>query len=337
MAAGCPETCRRVDYEREKRMLRYILRRVLWLIPVIIVISFIVYGLMDLAPGSVIDTIDTSQLTEEQIAELYKKYDLDKSMVYRYGKYMFNLVQGDLGKSMSTGRSVWDDFSRGFPFTLRLTLVSLIIGVAIAIPLGIFAAKHAGSILDTLTTGFTLMGMSMPSFWIGLLLVMLFSARLKWLPAIYTEGNPLCYIMPGLTGGLMMSATVTRQTRSAMLEVIRADYMRTAQAKGVTQKQLTWKHALRNAWIPIITQIGVTMGRTLAGSAVVETVYSWPGIGRLTVTAVAQRDAIMACGLVILTCILYVIVLLIVDLIYAFVDPRIKAQYQRGAKRRTAA
>jgi len=317
-------------------MLRYILRRVLWLIPVIIVVSFIVYGLLDLAPGSVIDTIDTSQLTPEQVADLYRQYDLDRSILYRYGKYMFNLVQGDLGTSLSTGRSVWDDFARGFPFTFRLSLVSLIIGVAIAIPMGIFAAKRAGSVWDTLTTGFTLLGMSMPSFWIGLLLIMLFSVRLNWLPPIYTAGNPLCYVMPGITGGLMMSATVTRQTRSAMLEVLRADYIRTAQAKGVPQKQRTWKHALRNAWIPIITQIGITLGRTLAGSAVVETVYSWPGIGRLTVTAVAQRDAIMACGLVILTCILYVAVLLAVDIIYAFVDPRIKAQYQSGKRRKAA-
>jgi len=179
--------------------------------------------------------------------------------------------------------------------------------------------------------------MSMPSFWTGLLLIMLFSARLNWLPAIYTEGNLLSYVMPGVTGGLMMSATVTRQTRSAMLDVLRADYISTAQAKGVPQKSIIWKHALRNGWIPIITQIGIMMGRTLAGSAVVETVYSWPGIGRLTVTAVAQRDTTMACGLVILTCIMYVVVLLVVDLVYAFVDPRIKAQYQGSRIRRRAA
>jgi len=310
---------------------------VLWLIPIIIIISFIVYALIDLAPGSVVDTIDMSQMSEEQVLELYRRYDLDKPMLYRYGKYMFNLVQGDLGQAASTGRSVWGEFKKGFPHTFRLSMVCIVIGVALAIPLGIFAAKHAESIWDTLTTGFTLLGMSMPPFWIGLLLIMLFTARLNWLPPIYTAGNPLCYIMPGLTGGLAMSATVTRQTRSAMLEVIRADYLHTARAKGVSEHQITWKHALRNAWIPIVTQIGVTMGRTLAGSAVVETVYTWPGIGWLTVMAVQQRDASMACGLVILTCIMYVIVLLIVDLIYAFVDPRIKAQYQRSSKRRKPA
>lgn len=318
-------------------MIRYIIRRLLWLIPIIIAVSFIVFALMDLAPGTIIDTIDTSQMTEEQIADLRAQYDLDKPMLYRYGKYMFNLLRGDLGRSISTGYSVWGEFKAGFPYTVKLALVNLVIGVAIAIPLGIFAAKHAGTIWDTLTTGFTLLGMSMPSFWSGLLLIMLFSAKLNWLPAVYTAGNPLCYVMPGLTGGLMMSATVTRQTRSAMLEVIRADYMRTARAKGVPEKQITRKHALRNAWIPIITQIGITLGRTLAGSAVVETVFSWPGIGKLTVTAVQQRDTTMACGLVILTCIMYVLVLLLVDLIYAFVDPRIKAQYQSGGKKRRKA
>ena len=318
-------------------MLLYILRRVLWLIPIIVMISFIVYGLMDLAPGNIVDSIDTSQMSPEQIDDLYRKYDLDKTVLYRYGKYMFNLVQGDIGVSAASGHSVWNDFARGFPYTFKLALLSMAIGVAIAIPLGIFAARHAGSIWDTLTTGFTLLGMSMPSFWTGLLLIMLFSARLSWLPAVYTEGNPLSYVMPGITGGLMMSATVTRQTRSAMLDVLRADYISTAQAKGVSLRHIIWKHALRNGWIPIITQIGLMMGQTLAGSAVVETVYTWPGIGRLTVQAVASRDTTMACGLVILTCILYVIVLLIVDLVYAFVDPRIKAQYQRNRTRRRAA
>ena len=317
-------------------MLFYIFRRILWLIPVIVIISFIVFALMDLAPGSIVDTIDTSELTEEQIAELYRRYDLDKSLLYRYGKYMFRLMQGDIGVSMANARPVWDDFIRGFPYTIRLSLVSMAIGVAIAIPLGIFAARHAGSIWDNLTTGFTLLGMSMPQFWIGLLLIMLFSAKLDWLPAIHTEGNPLSYVMPGVTGGLMLSATITRQTRSAMLDVLKADYISTARAKGVSQIQIIWKHALRNGWIPIITQIGMMTARTLSGSAVVETVYSWPGIGRLTVQAVTQRDTTMACGLVILTCILYVFVLLMVDIVYAFVDPRIKAQYQKARIKRRA-
>jgi peptide/nickel transport system permease protein len=271
-------------------------------------------------------------MTEAEIDMMRARYDLDKSVFWRYGKYMMNLVQGDLGVSESTGRSVWREFAYGFPFTLRLSFLILIIGVAIAIPLGIFAAKHAGTVWDSLTTGFTLIGMSMPSFWVGLLLIMLFSARLNWLPAVYTEGNLLSYLMPGVTGGLMLSATITRQTRSAMLENARADFTRTARAKGVPERQITWKHTLKYAWIPIVTQIGITLGRTLAGSAVVEMVYSWPGIGKLTVMAVAQRDTTMACGVVILTCIMYVFVLLMVDLVYALVDPRIKAQYQSKGK-----
>ena len=317
-------------------MLLYILRRILWMIPIIIMISFIIFTLMDLTPGTIIDTLDTSQMTPEQVAEVTSLYDLDKPLLYRYGKYMYNLMRGDIGVSVATGRSIWHDFARGFPYTVRLAFLSMAIGVAIAIPMGISAARHAGSIWDTLTTGFTLLGMSMPTFWIGLLLIMLFSARLGWLPAVHTEGNALSYIMPGITGGLSMSATITRQTRSVMLDVLRADYISTAQAKGVSQRQIIWKHALRNGWIPIITQIGLMMGHTLAGSAVVETVYTWPGIGRLTVMAVSARDATMACGLVILTCILYVTVLLIVDILYAFADPRIKAQYQSSRIRRRA-
>jgi len=315
-------------------MFRYTIRRLLWMIPVIVGVSLIIFVLMDLVPGNIVDTIDTSMMSEDQIAELYVRYDLDKTVFYRYGKYMLGLIQGDLGVSQATGRTVWREFTYGFPYTLRLAFFILLLGVAIAIPMGIFAAKYAGTIWDTLITGITIIGMSMPSFWVGLLLIMLFSAKLDWLPPIYTKGNPLSYLMPVVAGGVSMAATITRQTRSAMLDTRRADFLRTARAKGVSERNITWRHALRNALIPIVTQVGVMLAVTLAGSAVIETVYSLPGTGKLTVQAVQQRDTTMACGLVILTCILYVLILLAVDLVYALVDPRIKVQFQRKGKSR---
>ncbi len=310
-------------------MIRYIIKRILWLIPIIICVSLIVYGLLDLAPGTVIDSMINDTMTEEDVAALRAEYDLDKPMIYRYGKYMLNLVQGDLGRSQVTNEKVWNNFISKFPATLELALIALVIGVGLAVPLGIFAAKHAGTIWDNLTTIFTLIGMSMPSFWLGLLLIILFSYKLKWLPA-NGSGTILHLILPVVCTALMMMATATRQARSSMLENIRADYLRTARAKGVPEMAVINKHALSNAWIPIITTVGNTLSRTLAGSAVVESVFGWPGVGRLTVEAVGRRDVTLACGCVILTSVLYVVLLLIVDLLYAFVDPRIKSQYAAG-------
>ncbi|HPU01383.1 MAG: ABC transporter permease [Firmicutes bacterium] len=314
-------------------MLRYIVRRLLWLIPVIILVSLAIYILMDLAPGTVIDSLITEQMTPEDIEKLRQEYDLDKPVIYRYGKYMWGLLHGDLGRSQVTGISVWESFMTRFPATLKLSLVSVVIGTVLAIPIGIFAARRAGTIWDNLTTGFTLIGQSMPSFWLGLLLLIAFAYKIQLFPAGGYRG-PSSYVLPAVTSALMMTALTARQTRSSMLEVLRADYLRTARAKGVPERLVIRRHALKNAWIPILTTIGMGMSRFLAGSAVIETVFSWPGIGRLTVEAVSQRDVTLACGCVILTCILYVIVLLIVDLLYAFVDPRIKAQYASGGRRR---
>ena len=291
---------------------------------------------MDLAPGTIVDSMITDQMTQEDIENLRAQYDLDKPMIYRYGKYMWGLLRGDLGKSQVTGMSVWDLYITRFPRTLQLALVALILGVAMAIPLGIFAAKHAGTIWDNLTTVFSLFGLSMPPFWLGLLLLFAFSYYLRIFPAVY-DGTWRGFVLPAVTSGLAMAATAMRQTRSAMLEVMRQDYLRTARAKGVPERHVTINHSLKNAWIPIITTIGMSLSRTLAGSAVVEAVYSWPGVGRLMVEAISQRDTTLACGCVILTSIMYVVMLLIVDIMYALVDPRIRAQYAPVGKKRRAA
>lgn len=314
-------------------MLRYTLLRILWLIPIVLVVSFIIYALMDLAPGTVVDSIINEDMTQEEIDQLITLYDLDKPMVYRYGKYMMGLLRGDLGNSQITGMPVWKLYMERFPKTLELAVAGLILGVGIAIPLGIFAAKHAGTIWDNLTTVLSLFGLSMPGFWLGLVLLIWFSFRLKMFPAGY-DGTLQSFILPAVTSGFAMMATTVRQTRSAMLEVMKQDYLRTARAKGVSEMRVTTKHALRNAWIPVITTVGLTLSRMLAGSAIVEAVYSWPGVGRMMIEAITQRDVTLACGCVILTCIMYVIMLLIVDLLYALVDPRIKSQYAPVRKKR---
>ena len=315
-------------------MLRYILIRMLLLIPILICVCFIIFTLMDLVPGDIIDTLDTTGLSQDDILALREYYGLDRPLLLRFFSYMGGLVQGDLGISQSSARPIWGEFISRFPRTLELAIIGLVLGVSIAIPLGILAAKYAGTILDNIITVFSLFGFSAPPFLLALLLMVFLSVDLKLLPAAY-DGTWKCYVMPATTSALIMAASIVRQTRSSVLEVKRQDYLRTARSKGVSELRVTTRHAMRNAWIPIITQIGLTLSRMLAGSAVIESVYSWPGVGAMTVDAVARRDTTLATGCVMLTAIMYVLLLLIVDLVYGFVDPRIKAQYAPVRRKRT--
>jgi len=317
-------------------MIRYVIKRLLLLIPVIIGVSFLVYALLDLVPGNIVDSIigHSDGLTDEEIQLLREQYDLDKPMIYRYGKYMFRFIQGDLGVSEVNQRSIWDDYIRRLPNTLILSFTSLIIGAAISIPLGIFAAKRAGTFADNATTVITLIGVSMPVCWLGLLLVQLFSLNLSWLPAGGNTHGIRSLILPGFCSALMLIATTARQTRSSMLEVLHADYLRTARAKGVPEEVVIRKHALGNGWIPILTVLGNALGMSLAGAVVVEIVFAWPGVGRMAADAVKNRDVSTVCGCVILTSILIVLVQIIVDLLYALVDPRIKSRYVRTSRKR---
>jgi len=314
-------------------MVRYSIIRILWLIPILLCVTFIVYALIDAAPGTIADTMIGDSMTEEEIEELYAFYDLDKPMIYRYGKYMWNLLHGDLGKSQTSGEPTWHAFFSRMWASVSLSFSGLILGIIIAIPLGILAAKHAGTIWDNLITAFTLIGMSMPGFWLGLLLLRWFSFNIKILPTGY-DGTWRGYVLPVISCGLTLSSGVCRQTRSAILDVSKQDYLRTARAKGVQERDVTVKHELKNAWIPIITQIGGLVAGSLAGNAVIEQIFTWPGTGRLLVTAINQRDGIQACGIVILTSTMFSIVLLLVDIVYALVDPRVKSAYVKGGKKK---
>jgi len=306
------------------------------LIPVIICVSFIVYTLVDLAPGTAIDAMITSEMTQEDVDALRAAYDLDKPMIYRYGKYMINFVQGDLGVSLVNRRSVWETYMHRLPNTLVLAFSGLIIGVAVAIPLGIQAAKKAGSIADSATTVFVVLGISMPSFWLALLLIRVFAQHLGWVPVSSIEMTFRGLVLPAVCSGVMLMATATRQTRSSMLDVLRADFLRTARAKGVPESVVINKHALGNALIPIVTVIGGSLSMSLAGSVIIEQVFAWPGVGRMAVEAVLQRDVPTVLGTVILTSTFYVLIQIIVDLVYAFIDPRIKSQYITAKRKKSA-
>ena len=253
---------------------------------------------------------------------------LNDPVLVRYGRYMLGLVQGDLGVSAASNQDVFKTYMEKLPNTLLLAAAGTVVALLIAIPLGITAAVHQNSWRDSGSTVLGLLGLSMPNFWLGLLLILLFSLRLGWFPSI-SDGSFKSLILPAITVGTGQAAMIMRTTRSSMLEVIRQDYLRTVRAKGVSEKVVINKHALKNALIPIVTVIGTQIGTSLGGAVLTETVFSWNGVGRLIVDSVRTRDTEMVCGAIIMTTILSSVIMLVVDLVYAFIDPTIKARYTR--------
>ena len=316
-------------------MSRYILKRILMLIPIILGVSFIVYVMMDSAQGNALDLIGIDYSTEK-LAELYHQYGYDRSVFYRYFMYMKDLLHGSLGSSVIYKKDVWDLYLQRLPATLKLAGASVFLAIVLSIPLGIVSAKHHGSLVDNASMVGALVGLSMPNYWLGLMLAVLFSQQLHLLPSGGDLAGFKSLILPAITIGTGLMATMTRTTRSSMLDVIRQDYLRTARAKGVPEKRVINVHALRNALIPIITVVGTEMGKALGGAVVTENVFSWPGIGRLIIDGVNQRDTTLVTGCIILTAVLVSIVQLIVDILYAFADPRLRAQYSSGRKKRTS-
>jgi peptide/nickel transport system permease protein len=266
--------------------------------------------------------------TEVEIEMMREEMGLNGSLPERYIRYIGNLLKGDLGISLSMKRPVMEIFLERFPATLKLAFGSIIVAMIISIPLGIAAATHHRTWLDGASMIAAMIGVSMPAFWLGLLLILLFSLRLGWLPS-GGSSTFVSIILPAITLGAAQAGNLTRITRSSMLEVIRQDYLRTARAKGVSERSVINKHALKNALIPIITILGSTFGNALGGAVVIETVFSWPGVARLTVTAINTRDMTLATGCIIMFTIFLNLTLLLVDIAYAYADPRIKAQYSK--------
>lgn len=309
-------------------MHRYISKRLLMLIPVLLGVVFIVFFIMDLAPGDPVYQVAGEQASPEELQALRVKLGLDGNIFTRYVRYLEHMVRGDLGTSYISKRDVMKTYLERLPNTLLLASVTMLVAIAMSIPLGIIAAVNQNTIKDTVSMVLALLGLSMPNFWLGLLLIILFALKLQWLPSGGKNGIE-SIILPALTVGLGLAALMTRTTRSSMLDVVRQDYLRTARSKGVTEKNVINRHALKNALIPIITVFGIQFSNVLGGSVLAETVFSWPGIGRLVVDAINQRDIPMVTGALVMTTMLVSIVNLLVDIIYAFVDPRIKAQYTK--------
>lgn len=307
-------------------MYKYIFRRILYLIPVILGVTFIVFMILNLAPGDSVRMILGEQATPEQVAALEKKMGLDKPLLVQYLNYMKNLLRGNLGVSYRTNQPVAAEVFSRFPYTLILSLVATAFSVLLAIPIGVIAATKQNTAMDTATMIVALIGVSMPMFWLSLLLILLFSLKLGWFPVSGAK-TISSIVLPAFALGFMNMALVARTTRSSMLETIRQDYMRTALSKGLSRKKAVMKHALKNALIPTITVVGLQIGNLLGGAVLAETVFAWPGIGRLMVQSITSRDVPMVLGCIIIFTISISVVNLIVDILYGFIDPRIRSMY----------
>ena len=309
-------------------MSRYVLKRLVMLIPVLIGVTFLVYFIISLSPGDTAAMLAGEDADAATIEALRHELGLDQPVIVQYAKYMLNLLQGDMGNSYKTGRPVTNMIISCFPNTAKLAFWSILVAVGIALPIGIISATKQYSMFDNVGMVVALIGVATPNFWLGLMMIILFSLNLGWLPSGGNKGWS-SYIMPAITLGTGDAALITRMTRSSMLEVIRADYIRTARAKGVPENKVVYQHALRNALIPVVTAIGLQFGSLLGGATLTETVFAWPGIGRSTVDSIKTKDTTQVLGNIVVLTITFSCVNLLVDILYAFIDPRIKAQYKK--------
>ncbi|WP_042476329.1 ABC transporter permease [Bacillus ndiopicus] len=325
--------------------MKKIMNKLLQLILVLLGITILVFSLLYLIPGDPAVTLLGQDATQEEINRFKEQMGLNDSYIDQLTRYIGGVIQGDLGKSYIQNESVVDIVLSTLPATLELAIVALIIALLIAIPIGILSAVKRATWIDYLGMIFAQIGVSMPVFWLGLLLILGFSIHLNILPSFgrggsvfealiktITTGN-LYYIfeslkyliLPALTLGLMSAAFITRMVRAAMLEVLQMDYVRTADAKGVSDSMIIIKHAFRNALIPIVTIIGLQFGNLLGGAIVTETIFAWPGVGRLIITAISQRDFTVVQGGVLVIAFLFAVINLIVDLLYTLINPRIRS------------
>jgi peptide/nickel transport system permease protein len=308
-------------------MFKYIARRILFLLPVLVGVSFIVFSLLYITPGDPARMVLGDQATEEAVQEFRNKEGLNDPFLVQYGRYVYKALQGDIGRSYMTRRPVSDEILSAFPSTIKLAALSMVIAILLGIPFGIISAIRQYSLFDSVTMIFAMGGLSMPVFWLGILLILFFSVQLRWLPSSGFD-SLAAMILPSITLAAQSVAIVTRMTRSSMLEVVRQDYIRTARAKGQKESVVIWRHALGNALIPVVTVVGLQFGHLLGGAVLTESIFSIPGVGRLMVEAIKMRDYPLVQGGVLYIAIAFSLVNLLVDLVYAWVDPRIKAQYK---------
>lgn len=314
-------------------MVRYIAQRLVSLIPVLIGISLVTFFLIRLVPGDVVDLMlgNESTLDETRRQELRRVFGLDEPIYVQYFTWAGDVVRGDLGTSLRTGQSVRGEIFSKMPVTLELTFFSVVIALLIAIPTGIIAAVKAGSSAEAAAQGISLLGLSIPNFWLGTLLILVTSRYFHWFPAAnyvsFSEDpwkNIQIFILPAIALGAALAAITMRMMRSSLLEVLKREYITTARAKGLTNNAVISRHAIRNAMIPVITVVGIQIGRLLGGAIIIEELFNLPGMGRLAIDAIEQRDYPMIQGVVLVTTVAFVLINLAVDILYSYIDPRIR-------------
>ena len=309
-------------------MIKYLIKRILALIPVALGVTFILFSLLAMTPGDPARLVLGEDASLEALAEWRTEYGLDKPYLVRYGLFVWNaVVHQDIGRSYMTRRPVAGELASAFPLTIKLSIGAIIIATTLGMAFGIICAIKQYSIFDNLTMVIAMLGISMPLFYLGILLILWFSVRLRWLPSSGFDTLDQ-KILPWITLASNSMAIITRMTRSSMLEVINSDYVRTARAKGQKESVVILRHALKNALIPIITIVGIQFGFLLGGSILTESVFSIPGVGRLAVDSIKARDYPLVQGAVLYIAISYVVINVIVDFMYAWVDPRLRTRYR---------
>ncbi|OGL42727.1 MAG: glutathione ABC transporter permease GsiC [Candidatus Schekmanbacteria bacterium RBG_16_38_10] len=304
-------------------MLNYLIRRIYLLIPVVLGVSTLVFLIIHLIPGDPVVLMLGDSAIRADIESLRGKLGLDKPVYIQYLNFLLNLFRGDLGRSIHTDKPVIQTIGERFPATFELAMGGVIISLFIALPLGIISALKKDTIIDNGARFFALLGISIPNFWLGPLLIILFSIKIGILP-VSGMGGIENLILPSITLGLGMAATVTRMVRASLLEVIKENYITTARAKGLGESSVVIKHALKNALMPVVTVVGLQLGALLSGAIITESIFSWPGIGSLTIEAINRRDYPVVQGCIFVIAMCYVVVNLVTDLVYGFLDPRIR-------------
>lgn len=313
-------------------MLYYIFRRIVQIIPVIIGVTLILFILMYIIPEDPARLILQKGATEQALANLRAKMGIDKPLYVQYWRYIKQLAQGDLGTSYRYRRSVNSILAEHYPNSIRLALAAIIIEIIIGIIAGIISAVKKYSFWDTLVTVSTTLAVCIPVFWLGMMMQIIFGLRLGWLPMSgMGDGSIRYYILPAITLASVSTAYVARMTRSSMLEVLSNDYITTAFAKGLSYPKVIGKHALKNALIPVVTLIGLDLGALMGGAILTETVFNWPGVGRTIYLAILQRDAPVVIGGTLILVVIFLFLNLIVDIIYAWLDPRIRYERKKAS------
>ncbi len=317
-------------------MQRFLLRRILLLVPTIFLASLVVFAIISLAPGDPARMMLGNEATDAQVAAERARLGLDKPIPVRYGIWLSDTLHFNLGRSQESDRPVTTLVGQAFPNTLRLALVSLAFSIGIGFPMGIYAAIRQNRFGDLAITGLNSIGLAIPSFWLGILLILLFSVRVHWLPpsgigqgSSLQPSNMKYLVMPVITIALSNLSVFSRFVRSSMIDVLSMDYVRTARSKGLMERNVVFHHALRNALLPVVTAVGIQFGRLLGGAVVTEAVFAYPGIGRLIVTSILNRDYPVVQATLMLVVIIFLATNIIVDISYAYLDPAIKFEGAR--------